>query len=538
MDPTRFVLDNAGGWALNELNYINNHGKTDLHDVHSYPSFPVDFPGETVEQRYPPTARDLFLGIRSNGKPVLVTEFGPSSYMFNVEKIKEKWSGKEPWWFKSRPKKTAMPAQWDHVGFEERYHRWGFNEIYGDFTKFVESSDWYHFDALKYQTELMRMNPELSGFVCWLFDSAPHAVGSVDFFKDKKVYADELARSWQQDAVLFDVGRKNYWSGESLRADLHVSHFSRGNLRRARVEWWLEGHDIGGEVQDVSMEAGAIQHAGRISFRMPNVGEAQATKLHARLLNQTETLSENFTPVHIYPPAYRQPQLRRVNFVGVYSSSRFQVLGFEVPKPTPRPGRPQLGFDPSVPIAVAPNLEDQNLVRYLQDGATVILMICDDPNYWGRRPSPQPHPVVKQLEQNGLALGGRFQGGHSDSYFIRRSAKGLFARIPFQNPISWPFHTVWPRHSILGLEPENRADMLAGTHGNLLRSVPMDTSGQQRWSEVNGTLAQFRCGQGRLIVSTFELLAPCLDDPVATIMLNDLIWYAGTSFQPKTEFIV
>ena len=63
----------------------------------------------------------------------------------------------------------------------------GFDEIYGNFTKFVEASDWYYFDGLKHYTELMRMNPETAGFVSWLFDSAPHPVGSIDFYKDKKV---------------------------------------------------------------------------------------------------------------------------------------------------------------------------------------------------------------------------------------------------------------------------------------------------------------------------------------------------------------
>jgi hypothetical protein len=49
---------------------------------------------------------------------------------------------------------------------------------------------------------------------------------------------------------------------------------------------------------------------------------------------------------------------------------------------------------------------------------------------------------------------------------------------------------------------------------------------------------QGRCGRGRLIVSTFELASPCLDDPVAAIMLNDLVQYATTQFQPAREFVL
>ena len=196
LDPTRFVLDNAGGRCLNELNYWGNHGKTDIQDVHSYPGFPCSVEGRNFEQRYPKNSRELWLGLRSYGKPILITEFAPAPYIYNVDKVKQKWGGKDPWWFHVHAKRVAMPAQWDHIGFEERFGQWGFDEIYGNFTKFVEASDWYYFDGLKHYTELMRMNPETAGFVSWLFDSAPHAVGSIDFYKDKKVYGDELAKVW------------------------------------------------------------------------------------------------------------------------------------------------------------------------------------------------------------------------------------------------------------------------------------------------------------------------------------------------------
>jgi hypothetical protein len=146
--------------------------------------------------------------------------------------------------------------------------------------------------------------------------------------------------------------------------------------------------------------------------------------------------------------------------------------------------------------------------------------------------------MVRQLERNGLALGGRFQGGHSDSFFIGKAASGLFSRVPYRNPISWPFYKVWPRNSLIGFQPQERSDLLAGAHGNLIYSVPTDTEGKQRHSEVNATLAQFRCGKGRLIISTFEVVAPSMDDPVAAIMLADLVAYAGSSFQPRREFLL
>ncbi|MGH7575526.1 MAG: glycoside hydrolase family 2 TIM barrel-domain containing protein, partial [Longimicrobiales bacterium] len=537
LDPTRFVLDNAGGRYLNEINYIGNHGKTDLHDVHSYPSFAVGVEGANFEQRYPKNTRDLWLGLRSSGKPVLITEFAPAPYVYNVDKIKQKWAGKEPWWFQSRAKRTAMPAQWDHVGFEERFQRWRFDELYGDFTGFTEASDWYYFEGLKFQTELMRMNPETAGFVSWLFDSAPHPVGSIDFYKDKKVYCEELAKVWTQDLVILDNLRHNTWAGETIRADVHVSHFSHAKLKDGRIQWWLEGSELRGEIGGISLQPGEVKRVGEIVFRAPQVPAGKAMRLLARLLLGSETLSENGISVRVFPIEDRRPSVQRVNFVGM-DHSRFQVLGYDVAAPGQKPSHPGMNFDPSVPVAVTLSLDNPALRQYLKEGGSVILMVCSEANYWERRPVARMPAVERFLEPNGLALGGRFQGGHSDSFFVRRNVANLFKRIPFRNPITWPFYRVWPNNTLLGMKAEEQSDVIAGAYGNLIRSIPMDTVGKQRWSEVNATVAQFRCGKGRLIVSTFELASPCLDDPIAAIMLNDLIQYAASDFAPKREFLL
>jgi hypothetical protein len=65
----------------------------------------------------------------------------------------------------------------------------------------------------------------------------------------------------------------------------------------------------------------------------------------------------------------------------------------------------------------------------------------------------------------------------------------------------------------------------------------------ERWrrewyeGEINATLLQARHGKGRLIASTSDLLQNCADDPVATIMLNDLIIYAASDFRPAHEAV-
>jgi hypothetical protein len=179
--------------------------------------------------------------------------------------------------------------------------------------------------------------------------------------------------------------------------------------------------------------------------------------------------------------------IERVNSMG-FDHCRLQVLGYDVPAWAALPSHPGLRFDPKVPVTST--LEDPALQRYFKDGGSVILMICKEANCWER------------------------------------------------GPIAWPFYKVWPNNSMSGWRSDHGQDTLAGVYAKLSRSVPIETSGKPQWSEVSGTLVRGRCAKGRLIISTFELVTRCPDDPVSALMLNDTIQYATTPFQPAREFVL
>jgi hypothetical protein len=98
--------------------------------------------------------------------------------------------------------------------------------------------------------------------------------------------------------------------------------------------------------------------------------------------------------------------------------------------------------------------------------------------------------------------------------------------------MAWGFERVWPQYVIRGVNSSQQADLLAGAFGNMIRSRSLDVDGQWYESEVNATLLQARYGKGRVIFSTFDLLEHCADDPVATVMLSDLVAYAAGNFSP------
>jgi hypothetical protein len=210
-----------------------------------------------------------------------------------------------------------------------------------------------------------------------------------------------------------------------------------------------------------------------------------------------------------------------VTFLGDFPWE-LEALGYELKK-----------LEPGAPVVTTKI--DATILGFLQEGKTVLLLACGDwltgaPRLVNRRVDPSVRPF---LNKYGLDLGGKSQAGHTDCFFIKKRGE-LFDRIPFTNPITWAFQQAWPEQVIVGAKAEDNADVLAGAYGIAIQSRTLDAEYKWHSGEVNATILQCRYGAGRLLISTFELLARSInDDPVATIMLNDLISYCQTPFNPS-----
>ena len=510
LDETRLILDNSGGWSIGVSNDPGNHGKTDVDDWHNYP--PFDEFDDT---------RKLIGGLRSYDKPLVLSEFGPIPYIFNVDKIKEKWGGVLPWWTGSGTK-GGWESIVNQVGLEDRFHRWNLDLVYGDFTAFTEASDWYYFEGLKQQTDLMRMNPQVTGHVVWMTDSTPHPIGVIDYFNDKKIFCPELPKIWGQNVVVVDiVGRRNFWTGETVQADIYLSHFGNNDALTGGLSWKLANTDVGGTVGAVSVPPGQVKPVGRIEFQAPKVNESNSFRLVVEIARDGAIVCQNYVNILIVPSQHRAPKLKTLIFRADFPWE-FEALGYELKKD-----------DPTAPVVTTKS--DEEVLGFLKEGKTVLLLVCGD---WitgasrlvNRKADRSVRPF---LNKYGLDLGGKSQAGHTDCFFIKKRG-ALFNRVPFTNPITWPFQQAWPEQVVVGFKEENNADVLAGAYGMAIQSRTLDAEDTWRPGEVNATILQCRYGKGRLIISTFELLARSInDDPVATIMLNDLIDYASSSFEPE-----
>ena len=472
--------------------------------------------------------------------------------------------GGKPWWLEESTRLKGMTG-YEHscvhpAGFESRYRQWGLDEVYEGFTDFMERHGWMIYTAIKHQIEQIRKNPEISGFTYTdVYDNVGTHTGVINYWREKKPWSDAYAKLHAPDLVFLDWTRLNCWSGDVFKGEVYISHLSHRPLHNATLHWWLEGHNIGGQIENVSVSDFDAVRLGDIRFTTPQVSEARAMQIRLRIEQDGETIAENYQDIYVYPRTYMRPIVERPINVPLWQSMgsarggridwepnllgglggepavdersrgkvpawkgmgwepdglayRLSVAGYDV----------HPGLDPEIPLAIVTTIDDE-VDAYMAGGGTVLLV--------------DPDPATRSyLARFGLKFASE-NGGASESMFIR-SGSGIGWRVPGGNPLVWPYHMVFPAQAILGLKPEQHHDMIGGYFGHY---ITFQVTDDPKLHGPGATIAQFRYKQGRLLVTTFNLfrhMAPVSHaDPVAVILSQDLIAYALGAFDPQTILV-
>ncbi len=513
LDPSRPTIGDSSGV----------HIKGDIRDAHPYYKL----------SQYENCRRDME-SVRTLGRPYLITEFGPHIMLPDLDRLKAEW-GEKPWWMEESTRLKKLTG-YEHscvhpAGYEERFHKWGLDEVYGAFSNMVDKNGWFILAAIKYQIEQIRKNPDISGYTYTDMSDNPGAhTGLIDYWREKKPWSAEYAKLQTPDLIFIDWSRLNFWSGDVFKGQVYVSHLSRQSLRGCTVKWWLEGSVLEGEIQAVSVRNFDVERVGEIEFSVPAVEEGTKARLFVALKKDEQTISQNYVDLCFFPTAYRQPTVKQKINVPLWQSlgsfgqgnSKVQAwkgMGWEASSLTYRLGMAGYevfpGLDPDIPLAIVTTMDDE-VEAYLANGGTVLLIETDSGSQ-------------DFLSRFGLKLATE-AGGPCESQFVRKSG-GLFERIPFDNPLLWPFYRVFASKAILGLRPEHNRDILAGYFGHY---ITFQVREDAELHGVGATLTQLRFKQGRLLITTFDLFRTIDEDPVAAIMLQDLVSYALNSFEPQT----
>jgi hypothetical protein len=147
-------------------------------------------------------------------------------------------------------------------------------------------------------------------------------------------------------------------------------------------------------------------------------------------------------------------------------------------------------------ISYYPTLE---ALQWVRDGGMMLYLSTGPGPFWYRQ-----------------GRSSSYGGGWITSFSWLRP--GVYQRLNVPNPVTMPFRHVMPLGAIVGLpyeDPAVQGDFLAGQISGWLHHPAFHT-------------VQFRCGRGRVIQTTYPLMAAIEaegGDPVGIAMLHDLIDY-------------
>ena len=508
LDPHRLVVGNSAC-------FTNFHVVTDIEDFHNYYSIPDHYRQwrawvETFAARPPWTfahtydnndawrqfLRDPWKAVprtpapevrRTGREPMIVSEFGNWG-LPDLEKLRACYGGRDPWWFETGLE-WGDGAAYAH-GVEHRFKMWHLDKVFPTFADLARASQRMQFCALKYQIEQMRRHPSIVGYIITEFtDVHWEANGLLDMCRNPKAFYDAMAAINGADAIIPAWKRVAFWEGERCEVSLTLSHFSECDLDGARLEWQLDLFpEINGVLRRVRPKKAQITKLGKVAFDVPQLDESVRARLELRLIDAGGAeVTSNHQELYFFPR--RAAQVPRVRLsASPRLAPQLAALGYELTDNWEH-----------ADVVVADKLTDE--VRFfVQNGGRVL---------WLAESTGAQQSYLGTVEI-AARQGRRWQGDWASNMNWIRQAE-MFKEIPTGGTVDFAFADLTPEHVITGISPR---DFAADVHAGLFIG----------WlHHIAALVAERRYGNGRLLISTFRLREQLVRNPVAAIMLRDMI---------------
>ncbi len=518
LDPHRLVVGNSPC-------FTNFHVVTDIEDFHNYYAMPDHYRKwkewvQTFASRPPWTFAHVYESIESwrqyiqdpwnplprqqapevrrrGSEPMVVSEFGNWG-LPDVGKLKECYQG-EPWWFETGIE-WGDGVVYPH-GIEQRFKVYHLDKVFPTLSDLSAASQRMQFTALKYQIEQMRRHPSIVGYVITEFtDVHWESNGLLDMCRNPKTYYDVIGQVNSPDAIVpTDWDRVAFWEGERCEVRLALSHFSSSDLRGSRLEWQLDQWpEISGTFEGVTPERAQLTNLGTVVFEVPRMEKAVRARLEMRLLNASgELVTRNHHELYFFPRVEGPSHPVRLSAPGLPRlSARLSDMGYEMTD------------DLSADLVIVETMTDE-LRWYAQNGGKV-LWLAETPE------SQQAHLGAISIAQR---HGRSWQGDWASSMSWIRQDK-IFGGIPTGGTVDFAFADLTPETVIVGLNPR---DFAANVHSGLFVG----------WAHhIVALVAERPVDRGRLMICTYRLREHLGTQPVATIMMHDMI-RRMTSAQPS-----
>lgn len=474
----RLVVDNSACEG-------NFHLKSDIDDFHQYYSMPDQ------SELWNKWLQEFALrpawsfspygdAERSGEEPLIASEFGN----WGLPKLPE--NEELPWWFyySFGGREVTNPAD-----VFARFRNYKFPTMYRDYNDFAEESQWHQFISLKYEIESIRALGSIQGYVVTAMTDVHWEVnGLLDMWRIPKVFAEALAPLQQPDVVLAQPLRGTYFAGETISAEVVVSHYSHADLTGATVGWRTESNP-GGQIKVAQLNPGEVAQIGRIEFEYPGGDEPQTVRIFLELrMRHGARTAENFVDIYVLPKRSAKP----LPAIEVHDP----MLAY----PRLDEQMEEMGYYRDAGGVLLATVIDDRVRQYLARGGDVVVLVDSE------EALPDDFGVTAKLRA-GNELDGRW---FSNFNWVRWN-RSPFDQLTFTRVLGFESAAVVPQLMLQNIPAEHFEDVLCGA-----------TFG---WLQKNSAIAVQMAGErGRLLVTTFRF-HKYGQDAYATALLDKLVAY-------------
>jgi Glycosyl hydrolases family 2, sugar binding domain/Glycosyl hydrolases family 2, TIM barrel domain/Glycosyl hydrolases family 2 len=507
-DPTRLVVDNSACHG-------NFHVVTDIDDMHVYYAIPDHYaqfrdfthalaarPKWTFAPAPMPAADRARLladhwhadwiapdpaNRRRGDEPLMVSEFGNWG-LPDLDQLRAHYGG-DPWWFKTGLQHGSGEVYPD--GVDERYRLYHLARAFPTLKHLTDASQEMQRVAFKFELEEMRRHASIQGYVITEFtDLHWECNGMLDMARNPKLMAQTFHEFNADDVILPQPARFVYWEGETVRIPLSVSHYSQRDLAGARVAWTLEGAQRTGELASLNPVPFAVTPAGEIVFRMPTLARNRRLRVTLSLRVGGEVVARNHVDVYGFMRASGKP-LTRASIHAPEHADALRAMGYRVVD--------KLG---DAALAVCGHFTDALRDYALAGGRVLWLAETDDAQQSALYGMGGAH-ITRRA---GTAWSGDWASSFS---WLNRDV--LFKDVPTDGLLDFAFADLTPEYVINGIHPSFYAtDVHAGLFVGWVHKTAALVAGR-------------RVGAGSMMISTFRLREHMTTNPLAALLLRDLI---------------
>ncbi len=479
----------------------NFHIKSDIADYHNYNSIPDN---RAVWDKWvadlasrPDWLWSKHGDAEPTGKePIVLSEFGNWGLPVLPEEL--------PWWFERdfNGREVTRPA-----GVFGRFHGFKFDRLFAGFSDLARATERHQWISLKHEIEEIRKHASIQGYTITEFtDLNWECNGLLDMFRNKKIYADDLARLQRQDVIFARSDKHNYAGGEKIALATYVSRYSPAAEREQMIQIFLGDRKIG-EAKIEPAARGSVVKDETISLVAPAVTKPSAVRLRLELREtgagdspsgKGALVAENYLELFIYPE--QKKRSGSVYLAGGLTSmaEALRSAGYDVAS---APGERS--------VIIADKLDQQ--IRSLLDSGRRVIVLANDKDALSAG-------AIKITPRSG---GSGYDGNWVTNFNWVNTHRAPFGAVSFDKLLGFEAEEITPKFVIEGVKPEDYDDVMSGIFLG--------------WVNKNAALmVGARSGAGRAIITTFRLAGAYGKDEYARRLLDEMIrLVASEGFEPK-----